>query len=398
MISCSGCKRQQPGVDVLCLACIEDLNAWLRQIPDLYDELHAVRLPGSVRMVGPQTGRRSASHPPAPTRLEVVDLLDRGVVVAKLEVWATFTGTVSEMCDNLRHHLLSVTMLSAQDAGDFYRTIRALCRDLGRTVGEPDDDKPIGKCSRPIDGDELCRGQLLRTQDGRAVYCRRCGDKPELKEQGAWVTLEQAARVVGKPIETVRTWYKRGRLGYRAEWVDHAKPHVGWTEPIGPQPPRMAWLPTVSRLANAATTTVQHSSGIVNHGSGAELSLEPNAGLRSRQTFGFNSGSDADVLGRVVSGQNRGNVTPRVDASAGKAVAPDPSQLDRSRAAAVRAGEETPSPVPPHGRVSPGSGTGGDPVSGEMSARVVHPYKTEDESRSVDGDTARSIRVTGSQP
>lgn len=334
MISCSGCKRQQPGVDVLCLACIEDLNAWLREIPDLYDELNHVRLPGSVRTTGPSV-RTSGGGSAAPVRLEVVDLLDRGGVIQKLEVWAGGElGTVREMCDNMRHHLFSVTMLSAQDAGDFYRTIKALCRDLGRTVGEPQ-DQPVGKCSRPIDGDRLCRGQIFRSVTAAGVVCRRCGDKPELREQEVWVTLEQAARVIGKPIETVRTWYKRGKLGYWPQWLDHAKTQPGWSEPIGPQPPRMAWLPTAARLANGVTTTVPHSSGMVNHGSGAELS----SGSVDDQSHEPQSPGAGDRLDRGT---------------------PDPLTLDRSSAAAVRAGEETPSRLP-HGRdgVSPASQAAG---------------------------------------
>jgi len=345
--TCSGCRRQQPGADTLCLACIEDLSAWLRQIPDLYDELAHVRLPGSVRSAGP-----SVNSPPvyaaAPVRLEVLDLADRGVVFAKLEVWTGPVGDVREMCDRLRRNLLSVPLWNPQDTADFFRVIKSLCRELGRAVGEPQ-EQPVGKCARPDVEGFQCRGQLLRTQDGAAVYCRRCGDKPELKEQEAWVTLEQAARICGKPIETVRTWYKRGRLGFDPRWTDHAKEQPGWTEPIGPQPFRKAWLPSAVRLANTATTTMPHASGSVNHGSGAELSPGSNAGLRSRQTLGHSSGSDADVLGQMPpSGSSLGslgNVTPSVDASAGKAVAPDPSQTGSSLGGASQAGEAGPGAV-----------------------------------------------------
>lgn len=329
MTTCSGCQRQQPGTDTLCLACIEDLSAWLRQIPDLYDELAHVRLPGSVRAAGPQT-KTSAVHAPAPVRLEVLDLHDRGAVFAKLEVWAGQVGDVCDMCERLRHNLLSVPLWPAQESGDFYRTIKALCRELGRVVGEPQ-ELPIGKCARPDPEGFQCRGQLFRTQDGHAVYCRRCGDKPELKEQEAWVTLEQCARVIGKPIETVRTWYKRGRLGFDPRWTDHARTQPGWTEPIGPQPPRKAWLPTAVRLANGATTTFPHSSDSVNHGSGAELSpLDRNQDCppvrgpaAAMQRVGARLGSDADVLGQA---EGPGNVTPPDVATSGKAVAPDPTQ------------------------------------------------------------------------
>jgi hypothetical protein len=253
MQSCKGCRQQQTN-DALCLVCIEDLSAWLRQIPDLYAELGSVRLPGSVQSPGPRSYRMARTNGGTPVRLEVLDLLDRGETLRRLWGWTDERRIdVRAICDGFRHHLLSI--VTEPWAGDFWRAMRALCRDLGRAVGEPE-DRPIGKCPNPTD-DGLCRGQLFRTQDGAAVYCRRCGHKPELLEAQVWVSLEQAARLIGRPLETVRTWYKRGKLG--------------WTG-VGPQPWRMAWLPAAVRLADGTATTLPPASGIVNHGSVAELS------------------------------------------------------------------------------------------------------------------------------
>jgi hypothetical protein len=283
MQNCKGCRQQQTN-DALCLVCIEDLSAWLRQIPDLYHELGSVRLPGSVRHEGPRA-RSSSTGSAAPVRLAVVDLLDRGETLRRLWDWTDQRLLdVQAICDGFRHHLLSI--VTEDWAGDFWRAMRALCRDLGRTVGEPE-ERPVGKCSKPVeDSDELCRGQLFRTADGAAVYCRRCGDKPELLEAQVWVSLEQAARLVGRPLETVRTWYKRGKLGWSADWTWELPPPLAttygrWSQTIGPQPFRMAWLPAAVRLANAGVTTLPRSSGIVNHGSGAELSpaVLPGAGV-----------------------------------------------------------------------------------------------------------------------
>lgn len=308
---CKGCRQQQTN-EALCLVCIEDLSFWLRQIPDLYAELGSVRLPGSVQSPGPITSRSSSTGSAAPIRLEVVDLLDRGETLKRLWQWTDDRNLdVQQMCDTFRSHLLSVVTFDW--AGDFYRAMRSLCRDLGRAVGEPE-ERPIGKCS-----EQLCRGQLFRTTDGAAVYCRRCGHKPELLESAAWVSLEQAARLIGRPIETVRTWYKRGKLTWGATWTDHEDPVAGWSGPIGPAPHRMAWLPSAVRLADATVTTLPHSSGSVNHGSGAELSPD-SSGTRS-------SGSDADVLGQAIDSGTAvapGNVQSSAVATAGTAVAPDP--------------------------------------------------------------------------
>lgn len=293
MQSCKGCREQQIPGDGLCLQCIEDLNSWLREIPDLYAELGLVRLPGSVASRGPRTSAPSRTASPSPVRLEVLDLLDRGETLARLQEW-TDTGTdVRSICDGFRHHLLSIA--GEPWAGNFWRAMRALCRDLARTVGQPE-ERPVGKCSQPGDSftDELCRGQLMRLDTG-GVYCRRCGDKPDVRVQPAWVTLREAAIMVGKPIETIRTWYKRGRLGW---------------DQIGPSLPNRAWLPAAASLA-----TEPQPSAIVNHGSRAELSADQRPAHDGRHFVGTGSAvSDADVLGRVAPG----NVTPPASRGAGK--------------------------------------------------------------------------------
>ena len=318
MQTCKGCRQQQTN-DALCLVCLDDLSAWLRSIPDLYHELSSVRLPGSVSQPGPRQ-RSSSTASAAPVRLEVLDLLDRGETLRRLWEWTDDKHfDVRAICDGFRHHLLSIVTFNW--AGDFYRAMRALCRDLGRAVGEVE-DRPVGKCSEPI-GDEICRGQLFRTADGTAVYCRRCGSKPDLLAAQVWVSLEQAARLVGRPIETVRTWYKRGRLTWPAIWLDHEDPSAGWSGPIGPQPFRMAWLPSAVRLADGSVTTLPPRGDTVNHGLGAEPS--PHTGQPG--TAGLCSGPDADVLGREAGALTQpGNVTLSTVATVGKAVAPDPSQ------------------------------------------------------------------------
>lgn len=264
MQNCGGCREQQTN-DALCLTCTEDLSFWLRSIPSLYAELGHVRLPGSVPTVGPSV-RTYGAGSQAPVRLEVVDLLDRGETLRRLWEWSGEERSldVQAICDGFRHHLLSI--VTEEWAPSFWRAMKSLCRDLGRAVGEHE-EQPVGKCSKPIEGDELCRGQLFRTVDGDGVYCRRCGDKPTLTEAEVWVTLDQAARLTGKPLETVRTWYKRGKLGW---------------DRIGPAPWRMAWLPAAVRLANGSVTTLPQSSAIVNHGSVAELS--PAAAVASDPT------------------------------------------------------------------------------------------------------------------
>lgn len=227
-----------------------------------------------------------------------MDLLDQGGVLARLLKWTDSANSVSGICSEFRSHLL--TAAAEPWAGDFYRDMRALCRDLGRAVGQPE-ERPVGKCAS-IRGDEPCRGQLLRLDHG-GVYCRRCGDKPALTSREVWLTDRETALAVGRPLETIRTWIKRGRAGFPSPiWAAGQ-----WSSPIGPAPSRRAWLPTAVVLA-----TLPQTSAIVNHGSRAELSTD-------------SLGSDADVLAQEVGRLTQpGTVTPSASRGAGKAVAPIP--------------------------------------------------------------------------
>lgn len=248
MRTCKGCREQQTN-ETLCLSCVEDLNHWLREIPLLHSELGSVRLPGSVRSPGPWTSRLSSVASASPVRLEVVDLLDRGETLQRLLKWTDTGYDVAGICEGFRMHLLSIAGESW--APDFWRDMRALCRDLGRAVGQHE-DRPVGKCPNLVTSDgELCRGSMFRAAAG-GVYCRRCGYKPDIRDQEIWVTAREAATIVGKPIETVRTWFKRGQ--------------VGWGPPVAPN---LGWLPIIVRRAAVATVPL---SGNLNHGSGAELS------------------------------------------------------------------------------------------------------------------------------
>jgi hypothetical protein len=300
--TCKGCREQQTN-ETLCLVCIEDLSFYLREIPLLFEELGSVRMPGSVSQRGPWTSRTNLIASPSPVRLEVVDMLDRGETLSRLLEWTDTGSDVTAICDGFRAHLLSTA--SEPWAGDFFRAMRNLCRDLGRAVGQPE-EQPVGKCPEPVgDTDELCRGQLYRAEAG-GVYCRRCGTKPEIIDQQVWVTAREASVIVGKPIETVRTWFKRGR--------------VGWGPPMAPN---LGWLPIIVRRAQLATVP---PSGNLNHGSRAELSAASDGNVTARRSGATAWGSDADVLGRVAPG----NVTLSEVATSGKAAAPDPSQDEQS--------------------------------------------------------------------
>lgn len=367
MTTCGGCKQHELLLaEVLCLSCVEDLKLWLKMIPALYDELGSVRLPGSVRTAGPYA-KTSSMGGAAPIRLDVVDLADRGEVVARLRAcWPEDSPqlrvdwlSVEDLCTVLSRNLLDLVM--RDEAPKLYRTVRGLVRDLGRAVGEPQ-DRAVGKCPRPVGYDgELCRGQLLRSGDTPVVYCRRCGDRPAIVDQSVWVTAMEAHLIVGKPIKTVRNWFNRGL--------------VGWGPPVLQG---LGWLPIIVR--RAALATLPQSSDTVNPESGAEPSRPTIVGLCS--------GSDGDVLGSDVVAMAPGNVTLPVARATGKAVAPGSlgTAAEHGPQYPASDGETGPSrPAVP--TTASGEPTGGDPL------RVVQEFdKAPGERRGAGAPIDRSIR------
>lgn len=375
MSTCSGCKQQQLMLaEILCLSCVEELGQWLRSIPLLFDELDAVRLPGSVRQSGPYA-KTSSTGSAAPVRLAVVDMLDRGEVLARLRAaWpgGEWFWSVEEACGWFRQHLL--TLVLHDEATELYRRVRGLVRDLGRTVGEPQ-EQSVGKCSEPDADGELCRGALFRTTDGDGVFCRRCGSKPEMRTQQVWCTIQHAAMVTGRPVKTIRTWANR------------YSPLQVWCPPIDRG---LVWLPDVVRLADRVATTLPHASDSLSPGSRAEPSPESGA---LKASPGSCSVSDADVLGQVAPG----NVTPSAVATAGTDAALGPI------IASVPSGP----PSTGDGSQAPGdrpalaAGTGDESLTGggPSYTRAVHGFeKGEGERRSPGSRVEGSIPSQDSPP
>jgi hypothetical protein len=250
----NGCERAtgdvrepipcQPG-HVLCSgkgSCTARLEKWLRGIPDSYALLPSVVDHGTVPS-DPGTKHTKRPDPPAPGRLEVMDLLDtrrgaqfdddgrpivgdnrRGVFGAilawsgrvrldrnlprtcdcghlpVLHHWAPplaslcradcrcttwkVTATLSSECGFLVQHLAWCTQ---QDwAGDLYQEIRVLARSIDDTVGEYR-PKPVGSCAalRDVPGSTvqvLCGGALVMEKESRSVKCLRCDQRHEASE------------------------------------------------------------------------------------------------------------------------------------------------------------------------------------------------------------------------
>lgn len=183
---------ESPGL--LCRFCDDRLRIWLTEVPDSYALLPAVVEPGSVDR-DPDSKRGKRAHPPAPLRVEVVDLRDyrraeegwRGAlgVLARwgLRVRAernievpgrnpldrTGTTVAREAAFLLRHRL----WITEQPwVSEFYDAIGDLHRQLADATGDYR-MRPVGTHAQNDDG-EACGGPLLPSEDG-GVHCPRCG-------------------------------------------------------------------------------------------------------------------------------------------------------------------------------------------------------------------------------
>jgi hypothetical protein len=192
----------EPG-KLLCPRCLDRLDTWLRQIPDAYALLPHVVEHGTVA-ADPGTKRTKRPDPPAPMRLEVIDLLDsrnqRGVL-GQLQPWGDLVrdqrrltsvcmGVASE-CKLLLTHL---PWIAEHDwSSDLYDEIRTLHRTLQDTVGEYR-PKPVGKCARLEDG-EVCGGALVMDRHGVGVHCLSCPARYEASHE-----LRELGLVVGRML------------------------------------------------------------------------------------------------------------------------------------------------------------------------------------------------------
>lgn len=177
----------------LCDPCRDRLDSWLANtgIPEDYALLGFVALPGSVEKApGSKTGKRA--DPPAPVRVEVLDLVDdrqgwrsdgttdgRGVL-GLIESWGrlvreergmripTAPATLTGECAFLHKQL--DWLCSRPWIDEMYHEIRAAARELSTAIGYPW-PQPIGRCPELDCGEPL----WMPPEGANAVICGKCG-------------------------------------------------------------------------------------------------------------------------------------------------------------------------------------------------------------------------------
>lgn len=210
----NGCETRQgaaaskvlcePG-NLLCPRCIDRADTWLREISDMHALLPHVIDHGTVA-ADPGTKRTKRPDPPAPMRLEVVDLLDdrgneRGVL-GIVHAWAELIREERALrrSDGQFHVYAECRLLLAhlpyaatrEWAADMYDEVRTLHRTLQDTVGEYR-PKPVGRCAAMTDvpgswengstQQTVCDGPLVMDRERVGVHCLRCGARHEANHE-----------------------------------------------------------------------------------------------------------------------------------------------------------------------------------------------------------------------
>ena len=203
---------------VVCGRCVDQMQAWLRDIPHTYALLPTFVEHGSIER-NPDAKTTKATEAAAPLRLEIVDLLDarygrkwngtapahlrRGVLgdlQAHVDALAehrgittnpTDTTTVTGACKFLTRHLPWAT---TQDWVTWlYKDLKHLNRALSDAVGEYR-RPPVGHCHlTPTTPDKPCGGPLYPSTYG-GVHCTRCNatwNPNQLRLLGLTITQPQ---------------------------------------------------------------------------------------------------------------------------------------------------------------------------------------------------------------
>lgn len=229
------------GHDLLCRDCTKRLAKWLNGLPDTFGLLLWVRHHGSVP-ADPGSMHTKRPDPPAPMRLEVVDLLDQRTGRGVLDIVHSWADAVRDerrlparcvcghmqlghitstslpwcsasMCDCTEYrpgrptvtgecHLLAANLpwvVQQPWAGDMYDELQTLHRILADAVGDIRQQPITGGrhgagCVAEAPDGGVCGGPLFQAGTGAStkVRCGRCGDTTtveRLQEMGLAVGL-----------------------------------------------------------------------------------------------------------------------------------------------------------------------------------------------------------------
>jgi hypothetical protein len=257
----NGCEAQQGDArskvfcephHLLCPRCQTRITKWLRDLPDTYALLPSVIDHGTVP-ADPGTKHTKRPDPPAPMRLEVIDLLDTRPGFGALGILHSWASVVREernqpaicTCGHLAlgHRSYGAVRCTAKKchcdayqaihptvtaecqllvsnlpwiveqgfAGDLYEEVRVLQRTLTDTVGDYR-AKPVGRCAVLVDHPGaplpvLCGGALVMdkaepdaSKPQRAgVHCVVCGARHEANQE-----LRELGLIVGQMFGDTR--------------------------------------------------------------------------------------------------------------------------------------------------------------------------------------------------
>lgn len=206
MLNCDLCETQVRDCRRLCPRCAQDTADLLGQLPDMYERLGEMLLPGSRAQHG--GGRRPVAGG-APASVSVID------VRAGFSILTTWHGALAQARewtppglpdDGTTRIAVAVAALQSEIkwiaghwevAGDFAREVARLHRDTSTVVEPVERGLRAGRCPALVDG-RPCGAPLRLPPGGTALDCKWCGSSYPSTE---WVALRLAQDRVFRPRE-----------------------------------------------------------------------------------------------------------------------------------------------------------------------------------------------------
>lgn len=240
---------------LLCRRCETRLHDWLIKIPDTYALLPQFVEHGTTEP-DPEGRTSKNPDPPAPMRLDVIDLLDtrlgrrwhgtepahdrRGTIgTLRVHVERLIEErnlptnphqiTVTEACALLERH--SLWIAEHTWVWDLYDDIRTLNRALSDAIGDYR-TTPVGSCPIEDDNGQPCGANLYPSERG-GVHCTNGGHtwdadtlaflgRLQVERQPEIMTAADLALTYGMKPTLIRKWAERGKV---TKWGRNDKGH-----------------------------------------------------------------------------------------------------------------------------------------------------------------------------
>lgn len=189
---CATCDQPAPAGVRICLRCERRLMGWLRDVPELLEELD-VTITRQDKLTSNRVGGRSSEKPlmfnehASDTRI---------LLESTLRIWANALGwnpyiDVGPTNVYIRNRMHVIRM--REDVGDLYADVQRGIRKARQAIDRPAEKVFAGPCNTEIiafGGVAFCAADLYAKPGKATVVCRDCGAEHEVASRREWMLRE----------------------------------------------------------------------------------------------------------------------------------------------------------------------------------------------------------------